>query len=735
MHRRHILPAIILSAIFLALTISPASAHGSLVNAVPGINETLERAPVQVELFFSEPIEGNFSKIQVLDSTGKRVDNDDTRVDAANPLRLTVSMRSLPDGIYTVSWKVLSLVDSHITAGAYPFAVGDVDAASLAAAAAAGQQVNLSFGEIIFRWLSYISGAMLTGGVIFIVFVWSPADSLLDKESREALAFPWRKLAVAGLIILLAANVLGLLSQIGQVIGQEIAAPWNHASTRLLFATRYGALWLIRFVLALVVMRFLLNAKSRRDYGIALAGMLVILLTFSLNSHAAAEPQSFLPILADWLHLVSASFWVGGLVFFVGMLAALRGIAAPLRTRLTAALIPRFTRVALLSVGVLTLTGVYSAILRLGSWEALTGTLYGRLLILKSLLALPMILLGAINFLITTPNMKRAAALPEGNLTLVERFRLLVSTEVILAVILLLTVGIFTAVPPARTAATEKNLSDSVSEGGLEIGLEITPGSIGFNEFVADIQLDGQPLVGAREVSLQFSPTMVDLPPSELILDEVGSGQYAASGASLSLPDTWQVQVSVRREGEFDTFANFEFPVGTAASQTYPWNRVAAGLLIIGAIAYLTALQKMPQPPAQKLFLTRLPALALLVIGAFVFFLQTGIVERYINPIPPNQTSIEQGQAIYRVQCVACHGPGGRGDGPVGLTLNPPPADLFLHTQPGVHPDGRLYEWITFGFADNQVMPRFKEILSNEERWHVVNYIRTFGSEGEASTP
>jgi mono/diheme cytochrome c family protein len=73
---------------------------------------------------------------------------------------------------------------------------------------------------------------------------------------------------------------------------------------------------------------------------------------------------------------------------------------------------------------------------------------------------------------------------------------------------------------------------------------------------------------------------------------------------------------------------------------------------------------------------------------------------------------------------VPCHGPTGKGDGPVGLTLNPRPADLSLHAVPGVHTDGQLYLWITNGF-EGSVMPAFKDVLTEDQRWHVVNYVRT----------
>jgi mono/diheme cytochrome c family protein len=156
------------------------------------------------------------------------------------------------------------------------------------------------------------------------------------------------------------------------------------------------------------------------------------------------------------------------------------------------------------------------------------------------------------------------------------------------------------------------------------------------------------------------------------------------------------------------------------------WNRFAAIVLLAGAAAAAPALKTVHPRIRIRRPWVWLPGLGWILTAVFVFWLPTGDAPRYINPIPPNRASVVDGQAIYRVQCVPCHGPAGRGDGPVGLTLQPPPADLYLHTAPGVHPDGTLYEWISFGFGEPSVMPQFENILTEEERWHVVNYIRTF---------
>ncbi|GAB4577324.1 MAG: hypothetical protein Fur0022_00550 [Anaerolineales bacterium] len=725
-----ILATIIMSVVLMSLSVRTARAHGTLVRSIPETNAQLDKSPAIIELFFSEPVEASFSTIQVLDSTGKRVDNDDSLVDSANPTRLTVTVRSSPDGIYTVSWKVLSLVDSHVTAGAFPYAVGNVDPDVLAAASAS-QQAKISFGEIIFRWLSFVGSATLGGGALFILYVWKPVLQIMQIEQDKITEIlpPWRTLAVASLFLLTLANILGLLFQTGQVLGQEIAAPWNPATYKLLFATKFGMLWLARFVLSLVAFRFLFRPKQNRDYWIAFGAYLLILLTFSFNSHAAAEPRPLFPIGADWLHMVGALTWLGGLVYFVGGLWAARKVDPVLRTRLTATLIPRFSSLAIACVGLLGLTGVYSAYLRVATLEGLFSTLYGRTLVVKTLLALPMFLLGAINLLKTTPTMRQAAqeTSPDGGK--VNRFRKLVTTEAVLGLGVLLVTGLFTVIPPVRSIATDTSIRQSATADDLNIEIRITPGRIGLNTFLVSLQASGAPVQGAREVGLQFTPANVDLPPTQITLAETGNGEYTAEGAFLSLPDTWQVQVVVRQEGQFDAFANFDVVVGTTTSSNFPWTRINSFLLLVSAMMYLFVVRPLEPNQRRAWYTLRGPAMGLVIAAVFVYLRPVTDPAFLVNPIPPNQESIATGQAIYRVQCLQCHGPTGRGDGPVGITLVPPPADLYLHTQPGVHPDGRLYGWITNGFPGNSQMPVFKQILTDEERWHIVNYIRTFSRE------
>ena len=106
-----------------ALAIAPpAGAHAFLDHASPAVGSTVHAPPSQVKLWFTQKLEPAFSAAQVSDSTGKRVDRADARVDDGDPTVLMVSVPQLAPGRYRVSWRVLS-VDTHVTEGDYSFDV------------------------------------------------------------------------------------------------------------------------------------------------------------------------------------------------------------------------------------------------------------------------------------------------------------------------------------------------------------------------------------------------------------------------------------------------------------------------------------------------------------------------------------------------------------------------------------------------------------------------------------
>jgi methionine-rich copper-binding protein CopC len=102
--------------------VSAAAAHGVLERTEPRGGSTLKTAPSQVSLLFTGAIEPAYSRVQVVNGGGRRVDLGDSSVDAANRALLRVSLPALPPGRYTVAWRVLS-IDSHVTEGEFTFRI------------------------------------------------------------------------------------------------------------------------------------------------------------------------------------------------------------------------------------------------------------------------------------------------------------------------------------------------------------------------------------------------------------------------------------------------------------------------------------------------------------------------------------------------------------------------------------------------------------------------------------
>jgi len=92
------------------------------------------------------------------------------------------------------------------------------------------------------------------------------------------------------------------------------------------------------------------------------------------------------------------------------------------------------------------------------------------------------------------------------------------------------------------------------------------------------------------------------------------------------------------------------------------------------------------------------------------------------NPYPVTEASLQVAKAKFQQLCSICHGEKGRGDGVAGMALKPKPAN-FTSSKIQSESDGALYWKMTNGRAP---MAAYKDILSEKERWQLVNYIRTF---------
>lgn len=100
------------------------------------------------------------------------------------------------------------------------------------------------------------------------------------------------------------------------------------------------------------------------------------------------------------------------------------------------------------------------------------------------------------------------------------------------------------------------------------------------------------------------------------------------------------------------------------------------------------------------------------------------------NPYEGDPQAIAAGEEIYNANCATCHGEEGHGDGPAAQGLDPAPASLADRAMMGDMSDGLLFWRVTEGGAMepfNSAMPAWGDVLTEEERWQVISYIRTLG--------
>ena len=418
---------------------STASAHPRLVSSTPATDEMLQRAPAKVVLHFSEPVEAAFGSVRVYDDAARRV--DEGRTIRPQPRQVAARVRSgLPQGTYTVAWHVVS-ADSHSLGGAFVFHVGRPSAGATGEASqvldeqAGSGVVDRSFDVV--RFLNVVLILLCAGGAVALT-------GLLGREDSSVRRPLWVALATAGLLLALA-SIAGIGLEGAKASGLGLDAAFGASQFGDVLETQFGRVWLARAVLALAVVILAVRALWRpghRERGLSVGACLLgvaIAATPALSGHsrAAGTPA----VASDWVHVLAASAWAGGLAFLVLALWRARGGRWPLAARV----VPRFSALAVVSVAALLLAGVLNSFLEIRSWAGLTETTYGQLLLVKVALVLPVLALGAYNNRVSVPRLRAGIASAR------ERRRFLRATgvELALVVVILGVTAVLAAEPPA----------------------------------------------------------------------------------------------------------------------------------------------------------------------------------------------------------------------------------------------------------------------------------------------
>jgi copper transport protein len=355
----------------------PASAHATLESTTPSQGSEVSAAPAAVSLHFSEAVGINGRSVQVLDSRGGRVDTGAPRHATGQAGTVEVGLKSgLPVGSYAVVWHVVS-ADSHPVGGTFTFGVG---VAPGSPPAAAGGSAIVGALDLLARDGAYLGLVLMAGVAFFVIVVW-PGGATRRRVLTTVRAGTIASVVSAGALLVLQGpygSGLGLGSIFDQgLLGETLSS-------------RYGRLLVLRIVVLVLIFPGLATAltRGRAQSARNLVGAGALLATFSLAEHAGQGSLVAVDAPADALHLAAATVWLGGLA------AILLAILGQLPSSDLARFLPRWSRVAMVAVAVLVSTGVYRAWREIGSWAALLGTPYGRLVLYK-IIALTVMLFAA----------------------------------------------------------------------------------------------------------------------------------------------------------------------------------------------------------------------------------------------------------------------------------------------------------------------------------------------------
>jgi copper transport protein len=542
---------------------TPALAHATVAGSDPAESSRLQAAPSKVTVTFSEDVGVGAGFLKVVDGKGNTVSTGSA---TSNGRDVSVPLASgLGDGSYIVSYRITS-ADSHPIDGAFAFVVGDGPLiAATGSVLGGGTDGVVSDVFTVARWISFV-GIVLFGGLAFLVLCWPRGR--VDPRARKLIWYGWWG-ATAG-------AVLGLILQGPYAAGTGMLDVLDTSLLKTTLATTYGRMLCGRLVLlgalAVLTVRILREPektaeKSRaRDEDLAAICGLGVLATYGGVGHAAAGSAPTLALLSDTTHLAAASVWLGGLVLLAACLLPQR------RTGELADALPRFSKLALGCVAVLTVTGTYQAWREIWPIPALWSTSYGQVLIAK---VSGFLLIVAVAYFsrqavlrryvtpvvhalsvkeedgsIATIGTAEAEAIDADN-RMARRLRASVGIELLLGVVVLALAAVLVSQAPARTTYVKPvDKTVQLASGGTAT-VRITPVKVGSNTVSIDVFDTQRKAVDAKAVTATLSLPSEQYGPLNVAIARTGTGQYSTTAAALPKPGNWQLVVRVQMS-EFD---------------------------------------------------------------------------------------------------------------------------------------------------------------------------------------
>lgn len=562
--------------------------------------------PSTISILFSERPDPKISYIHITDSAGQRVDKDDFKITGQNDREASVSLDTnlIKDGVYSVSWRTLSLDDGHVAKGTYVVGVGILTGTEPVPKNATQQEDLFSPILAIIKAPIIIGEVCILGFVFSQLYLWKDINRIGIGSAIHLLSKGrMYTIITTSSIVMIVLSTSYLLFQ-AAVIAENESSYFDYLSV-LFFETNNGIVWLLRIICCIVLLFSIhfyskilsINSKDVSDISrtrrITLLCILIvtigifIAINSSVSHSSSVESWSQIGIFTDFVHTVIVSIWIGGLtyisyVFFPNIKNITKIISENVQKgsiqqiSVELLMLARFSILATISIAIISITGLFLAWLHILTIDELLVSDYGRTLIVKLSIALPVIIFGGYHqFWINRISKMRHSEKSNGEKPNVKKSRLklpaslksTIKTEAILMLFILAAASLLTVISPpsqdnqmTHAGTPNKQVSSdmhsdfvqSLEIQGVPISLYISPFVVGFNNFTVNFLGENQNVNKVSNVFIEFKKADLSLDAINAKLERSNDTAYSMFGGYLSQPGEWDLKITVQRSGSYD---------------------------------------------------------------------------------------------------------------------------------------------------------------------------------------
>ena len=548
-----------------------AYGHPFLLDSEPSQGQNAAVGTTQIITHYSEAVEINFSELKIYDSNGNQVDNRDTAY--YNPeAALVITTSPLEDGVYTIASKVLSKVDGHLVHAAIIFGVGDVQIdASLFESQ---EQSETTFiPESIARFPGLVGQTIVLGGIIASIVIWSTGQTRFKEQIaliESSFKAKFSKVIGFGIIAVFASNFIMLGVQ-----------TWRLETSPLdVIQTTFGHTWLTRMILTIILIGIWFWIERKNQVSIKtqlpmLVFALALIATTTMMGHGAST-ELVPPIILDYVHNLLSSIWIGGVIFlgFV-VLPSITKLDGTVRDKITISLIPRFSAMIIISLGILIITGPTLLWFLDSNVSSLTDSTYGKLIMLKIAIASVMIAFGGFYQIRFIQQAKKDLKSTSVFKKLKRPLRFEAGLGIALLAVVALLVNSSLPAGEIQSVSAEQGMTgyeSSLFSENARFDVTVAPVGIGVNQINVIVSgLDDQPLSDISSLKIKVSNPSRSIASIEAeVTENKISGQdiftkYSAE-PTFSFAGIWQIELEAQRTENANESVLFDVRIKPALS-------------------------------------------------------------------------------------------------------------------------------------------------------------------------